>query len=351
MSYQIITLSQKEEWLACINKCFTYDFYHTWQYHSTDPYGEAMLYVYSEDDVFVAFPLIKRCIPNTSYYDLTSVYGYAGPVSNVKFNTLTDSFLTNLKKSLLGYMKQEKIICLFSRLHPLIDQSAVINKFGGKVVNGKTVFIPLDKTIESQRSGYRNNHLRDITSLRNKNISFKEALTDDEIEEFVDIYTENMKRLNASDEYFFDHQYFKQLVYSEEFKGQILLLCFEGKPIAGCVFTYTNDIIQVHLIATRTEHLHESPTKVLIDEVSYIGRERGMKYLHLGGGVGGKNDPLFYWKAGFSPCYLIFETWRIINDLVMYNQLSYEHTGLIDVDDKNDYFPLYRKSMPAPVNN
>ncbi len=346
MPHKIITLSQKEEWLACVNNCFTYDFYHTWLYHSIDPGGEAMLYVYSEDDVFVAFPLIKRDIPDSRYYDFTSVYGYAGPISNVKFNTLTESFLTNLKKSLLGYMKQENIICLFSRLHPLIDQSAVTEKFGGKIANGKTVFIPLDKTIESQRLGYRNNHLRDINSLRGKNISFKEALADNDIEEFVIIYTENMKRINASDEYFFNHQYFKQLVHSNEFTGQILLLYLDEIPIAGCVFIYTNEIIQVHLIATKTEFLHESPTKVLIDEVSYIGRARGMRYLHLGGGVGGKNDPLFYWKAGFSPCYLMFETWRIINDLVTYNQLCYDHLELVDnADDKNDYFPLYRKSL------
>jgi len=346
MPYKIIKISQKEEWLTCVNSCLTYDFYHTWQYHSIDPKGEAMLFVYSEKDVFVAFPLIKRAIPNTSYYDLTSAYGYVGPISNVKFNTLTESFLTNLKKSLLGYMKQENIICLFSRLHPLIDQSAVIDRFGGKVVNGKTVFIPLDKPIESQRLGYRNNHLRDINSLRGKNISFKEALTDDDIAEFVDIYTENMRRINAADEYFFDHHYFKQLVNSSEFRGQILLLCLDDLPIAGCVFTYTNGIIQVHLIATKTAFLHESPTKVLIDEASAIGRAMGMKYLHLGGGVGGKNDPLFYWKAGFSPCYLIFETWRIINDVVAYNQLCYEHSDLEDNDDeKSDYFPLYRKSI------
>jgi hypothetical protein len=346
MSYQIINISQKEEWVACINNCFTYDFYHTWQYHSIDPYGEAMLFVYSEDDVFVAFPLIKRGIPNTSYYDFTSVYGYVGPISNVKFNTLSESFLTNLKKSLLGYMKQENIICLFSRLHPLIDQSTVIDKFGGKVVNGKTVFIPLDKTIESQRLGYRNNHLRDINALRGKNILFKEALTDNEIEEFVIIYTENMKRLNATDEYFFDHQYFKQLAHSSEFTGQILLLYLDNIPIAGCVFTYTNYIIQVHLIATKTDYLQHSPTKTLIDEVSCIGRDRGMKYLHLGGGVGGKNDSLFYWKAGFSPSYLIFETWRIINDLVAYNQLAYEHSESGNITDtKSDYFPLYRKSI------
>jgi hypothetical protein len=346
MAYQIINISQKKKWMTCINNCLTYDFYHTWQYHSTDPYGEAMLFVYTEDDVFVVFPLIKRVIPNTSYYDLTSVYGYAGPISNVKFNTLTDSFLSNLKKSLLGYMKQEHIICLFSRLHPLIDQSSIIEKFGGSVVSGKTVFISLDKPIETQRSNYRKGHLDNIISLRNKNISFKDAITDDDIAEFVNIYTENMQRLNASDEYYFNHQYFKQLVHSNEFAGQLLLLYLDDKPIAGGVFTYSNNIIQVHLLATKTDYLHDSPTKTLIDEVSCIGRARGMKYLHLGGGVGGKNDSLFYWKAGFSPSYLTFETWRIINDLVAYNQLAYEHSGSGgNSDEKSDYFPLYRKSI------
>jgi len=123
-----------------------------------------------------------------------------------------------------------------------------------------------------------------------------------------------------------------------------LLIYLDDEPIAGGVFTYTNNIIQVHLLATKAEFLHDSPTKTLIDEVSIIGRKMGMKYLHLGGGFGGKNDSLFYWKSGFSSTYLTFQTWRLINNMIAYNQLVYDNAiPKNGSDSKVDYFPLYRK--------
>ncbi|MDB5144675.1 MAG: hypothetical protein JWQ66_3388 [Mucilaginibacter sp.] len=346
MHYQIITIHEKDKWTDFVNRCLVFDFYHTWQYHSGEHAGEAVLFVYTEDDMFVALPLIKRKIENSDMFDFTSIYGYAGPIANVSFNGLEDAFLSNFKASFLSYMKSEKIICLFSRLHPLIDQSPLINKFGGCVNNGKTVFIDLANSIEDQRSSYRKGHLDNINALRGKNISFKEAVSDEDIATFVQIYTENMMRIKATAGYFFDEEYFRNLVNSTEFKGQLLILYLDDNPISGGVFTYCNNIIQVHLLATRTDFLHDSPTKTLIDEVSILGRQLGMKYLHIGGGVGGKNDSLFYWKSGFSSTYLTFQTWRIITDLVAYNQLAYDHiTQKISTKSQNDFFPLYRIAL------
>lgn len=151
-----------------------------------------------------------------------------------------------------------------------------------------------------------------------------------------------MRRVNAGQSYFFDEAYFNNLLSANEFSTHILLAYYQDVAVAGGVFSFANDIVQVHLLSTRTEYLHYSPTKMLVDEVSQIARKLNMHYLHLGGGYHGKNDSLFAWKAGFSDSHLNFNTWRYIHNQKVYNELM-EANQIEEVADP-DFFPLYRSS-------
>ena len=79
--------------------------------------------------------------------------------------------------------------------------------------------------------------------------------------------------------------------------------------------------------------------KVLIDEATLMGRERGMDYLHLGGGLGGEEYSLFEFKSGFSDLFLDFKTWRFMADEASYESIV-EARGITSSD--NGFFPLYR---------
>jgi hypothetical protein len=76
--------------------------------------------------------------------------------------------------------------------------------------------------------------------------------------------------------------------------------------------------------------------------MSLLGRELNMRFLHIGGGVGGNMDSLFYWKSGFSDTYLNFETWRFVN-----NQAEYDKIVKKVIADpqqvQSTHFPLYRQ--------
>ncbi len=51
-----------------------------------------------------------------------------------------------------------------------------------------------------------------------------------------------------------------------------------------------------------------------------LGKGRGNRWLHLGGGVGGDNDPLFAFKAGFSDTRFKNQTMRLILDEPRYRE-------------------------------
>lgn len=340
---KILTLFDKEPWLHYVRKSVAYDFYHTWYYHSMDKTAEPLLFVFEEEENYIAFPLLKREIPGTSYFDLTCVYGYTGPISNLDFEIIPEAFLDKFISAFNEFLSEHNIVSVFSRLHPFFGQERLMNKFSGIHPNGKTVAIDLKQTIEEQRSGYHRSYRQQIKQLKNKGYVVKETNSPEDIRAFADIYMENMKRVDASDYYLFTEAYFNELLAAEEFESKLMLVFYEGEPVSGGVIICTNKIMQAHLVSTRSNHISVSPPKLLIDELTVMGRELGYEYLNLGGGLNFKEDTLYRWKMGFTNFTLEFNSWRFVANKCVYDSLL-EEKGIYD-DLDVDFFPLYRYQL------
>lgn len=337
---KVITLAQKKEWNFYIKHAFVHDFYHTWYYHALDQTGIAMLFVYEEGNDYIAFPFLKREIPETSFFDLSSVYGYVGPISNKENQHINSKLIVNFKEAFLAFLKNEHIVSVFSRLHPLFNQDRLVNEFNGVHENGKTVALDLTLPIDVQRKKYNSDTYRSIKRSWKKGLCVKETKDIEDIEVFIEMYSENMQRIHSTDYYLFNRQYFIDLIHSNEFDCRLLLVCFEDEVMCGTLITFTHGVIQGHLIATKSAYLNESPAKFLVDEISILGRKEGMTHLHLGGGVGFKNDSLFRWKSSFSDLFMDYKSLRYIADHSVYDSLV-NRSG-IDKNTNLDFFPLYR---------
>ncbi|MCX2449915.1 GNAT family N-acetyltransferase [Pedobacter sp. PLR] len=335
-----ITLSQKKDWDFYVQNAYVHDFYHTWQYHTLDNSGIAMLLVYEENSDFIAFPLIKRGIPDSGFFDLCSVYGYPGPIANKEIKTINATLLHNFKTAFLNFLTEEKIISVFSRLHPFFPQDRLINLFNGVYENGKTVAIDLTLPIEVQRGKYKPETFRSIKKSWAKGFWIKESKELADIDLFIEIYKENMLRINSTEYYLFNRQYFLDLVNSVEFDCRLLLVYVGDEVMCGTLIILTHGIIQGHLIATKNAYLKESPAKFLVDEITLIGRREGMKYMNLGGGLGFKDDSLFKWKSSFSDLFMDYKSFRYIVNPSVYESLV-EKKG-ININVNIDFFPLYR---------
>lgn len=337
---KLITLAQKEEWNFYVKNAFIYDFYHTWSYHSLDHSGVAILFVYQDDGDYIAFPFLKRVIPETPFFDLSSVYGYVGPISNKESKSLSAELIVNFKDAFLKFLKDGQIVSVFCRLHPFFNQDRLVKDFIGLYENGKTVALDLTLPIDIQREKYNSDTYRSIKKSWRKGFYVRESKKIEDITVFIDMYAENMKRVHSTAYYRFNRQYFLDLLHSDEFDSRLLLVCFEDEILCGAIITLTHGVIQGHLIATKTAYLNESPAKFLVDEVSLLGRNEGMRHLHLGGGVGFKDDSLFRWKSSFSDLYMNYQSLRYIANHQVYDSLV-NRLG-IDKNTNIDFFPLYR---------
>ncbi len=334
-------IKTKVEWDTILNKIETYDFYHTYDYHTISKNQEEtpVLVVYEEGNILIALPLLIRGIGDTAYYDATSVYGYAGPLTK----GITQDFDTlNFQTSLNSYLEEQNIVSVFSRLNPYIPyQETILNGIGAVKAIGKVVNIDLTISLEEQRAAYR----RDTKSRVNKArrlCSVKKAETKEDILAFIAIYNETMEKLNADTTYFFDPDYFFNFLSCDGFKTEILLAVHnESKEIAaGSMFVKSNNIIQYHLSGTKSEYMKIAPSRLLLDEMRIQGTQEGYTYFNLGGGYQSKEDALFNFKSSFSNDTKQFKLWTHI-----VNQKTYSDLCLSAKVGETDFFPAYRATL------
>ncbi len=337
--FKIISQSSNE-WSGYLQKSLVYDFYHTFFYHHLDTTGDPVMLIGETSKDFLALPFIIRRIKGSEYLDATSVYGYCGPIASKPIDEFSSSLIAFFKKEMIRFFNEKNIISVFSRLHPLIEQSNVFKNMGEITDLNKTVSIDLTKPPEEQRRAYRKSLKSELNQLRRAGFTVEEATTDEEIDCFISIYKATMDNLGASERYYFSREYFHSFIKNKEFEAKLLLAKFQGKIVAGAIFTIVSQIMQYHLAGTKEDFVRQAPMKLILDEARLLANDLNLQYLHLGGGVGGgDNDSLFRFKSGFSKNFHQFSIWKMIVDPEKYDLLVREK-GLENSDDT--FFPLYR---------
>ena len=350
----IETIKQKEEWVKQLELIGNTDFYFTYDYHqlSKNDDENQVLLKYTEGNCIILLPLLIRNINGTSHKDATSVYGYAGVLSNINESSFD---VSKFQAKLHSYLMDNKIITVFSRLHPFMDnQESLISGLGEITDQGMVVYVDLSLPIEVQRANF-NRRLKTYLNKARKVCTVSEGNHQEDLNCFIDLYHENMRRVDATDSYFFDKAYFDRIMASEDYTPQ-LMICQDNesqKIIGAAIFIKKDNIVQYHLSGLDADFYELNPIKLIIDEMRLISTAEGYEFLNLGGGRGGSNeDSLFRFKSGFSKEFKNFRLWKYIVNQDIYNELTNEYCDRYPELDKNQisYFPKYRATIPKETN-
>ena len=320
-----------------------HDVYHLPEYGTVDAGGDGrpVAFLHREGDDLLLMPLVLREIEGTELLDAVSPYGYPGPIANVDPGDV--AFWTRATAAMVETLRAAGVVACFVRLNPLLDgPRAALATVGRLVEHGPTVAVDLTLSAEERWSNTRSNHRRQINRARREGI---ETVIDDWslLPDFIAIYHETMKRVGAIDFYFFDQAYFDALRTLLADRLHLLVARQGDQTLAGALVFETDGIVQYHLGATRDDALALQPMKLVLTEAMAWGAERGDRVLHLGGGVGGTEDPLLHFKVGFSPWTLPYATWRICVNPEEYARLVAERAPQADPDDLGAFFPAYRR--------
>ena len=350
---RVLRLEDRREWDETLARIGSHDFYHTHAWHRIAEErreGTARLFVHSEGETVIALPLLLRSLDGVPggcrawrrWWDATSVYGYAGPLcSNPE---PPQEALVRFRRGLERIARRMKIVSVFSRLHPFMNQEHLVAGLGEVRLRGRTVSVDVTAPEDVQVAAFRGDHRRDIRRLRRMGL---ECLVDTEwnyLPEFERIYSETMCRVRARDLYFFDRRYFEAL--RRDLNAHLFVVLGQGEALSGGVMIESGGILHYHLGGTATEHVSTAAGKLVMDEARRWAKARGLRTLHLGGGVGGREDSLFYFKTGFSDRTHPFRLWRWIVNPATYGILCERWANgnrRAGVDhSSSDYFPPYR---------
>lgn len=333
-------IDDKLKWQESLKEIGHFDFYHTFDYHNLSKLNteKAVLIKYTERHIVICLPLIIRKIPNTTYFDATSVYGYSGPLQkNVDAAFDNSSFI----KLLHSYFDRIKIVSVFSRLNPFIkNQEQVIENLGNIVELGSVVNIDLTLNIDDQRTIFSKTTKRYINKCR-RIFEVKKCDTEEDLMTFMALYYENMDRVKAEKQYYFSKDYFFNFIKSKDYETDVLMAIEKESKnvVSAAMMVKTNNIIQYHISGTKNDYLNLSPIRLLIDEMRINGSRSNYTFFNLGGGLGNQEDELFRFKSSFSKDFKTFKVWKYIVNEKIYNDL----VDFKKIDRKIDFFPLYRK--------
>jgi hypothetical protein len=291
-------------------------------------------------------PVIVRPLPTAlgvEGIDVRSPEAYPAPV----FTNHDPTFTTAAIDGFVATMRERGVVSAFIRMHPLLEVPLEACAAHGTIVeHGPTVWIDLEADEATQWSGIRATHRNLIRRAKREGFVVRFDDTFAELDAFFSVYAETMERLDAQwgD---LGRAYLEQLTAVLGSRGFLALVEHEGQVTAGGLFTRSCGIVQYHYSGTASAWQQASPSRLMLDEVRRRCAALGDWRMHLGGGVGTREDALFRFKCGFSSHRATFRTWRMILDGDREADLDARWRALGgDTTLASGFFPRYR----APLN-
>ena len=341
--------AQWEEQLRFVD----HDFYHSSAFHlfsQEQGEGEAFLAIYKEGDRRrLLWPYLLRPIEGLGgegYFDVTSVYGYPGPLGLGCEGD--EPFLQRAYDSICELWKTQRVVAAFTRLHPLVGNHRLLPQRCRASQRGETISIDLTQGPAAIWRGYRKNVRTDVKKARRAGITVAEDVELRQLDCFIGLYHQTMRRKRAGENYFFSGDYFRRFFERLGTRACLMIAELEGRILAGGIFVEHDGVVQYHLSASDEEFGRLAPTKLLLEEVRLRSAERGNHSFHLGDGTGGNSDSLFQFKSSFSKRKHPFHVWSAVIAPAVYEELCRcrdEADPMGAAGSGGGFFPGYRRPV------
>lgn len=341
----VYTIEQAEDWDKVVRSFKSYDVYYLSGYVKAFKLhgdGEPLLFYYQDENLRGINVVMKRDIADDSFFsgriasnqffDFITPYGYGGWLIE------GEGKREELFSSYENWCRRNNIVSEFVRYHPILNNSNNSNIFYEIVPLGNTIYMDLssNEVIWNNLTSKNRNMVR---KAQKSNVEIYRGQFPEIYKTFREIYNITMDSDNAKDYYYFSEEFYDSICRDLKEEAQVFWAEVGGKIIAAAIMISANGHMNYHLSGSLREYQNFAPTNLLLYEAAIWGCANGYKSLHLGGGVGSKEDSLYKFKSAFNRNdskqfaigkKIFFK--KIYNELVVMKNLG--------VDEK--FFPEYR---------
>lgn len=350
--FLVLTIRELDKWDEIVKSFKNYDVYYlstyaiAFQLHGD---GEPLLFYYDDGKTRAINVVMKRDIakskvfkdklPLNTYFDISTPYGYGGFIVE---GEVTDEILKILDEKYTRLCRDEGIISEFVRFHPVTNNMNIISSVYEVSQLGRTITMNLNS--QSQ--------IWDELTSKNRNVIRKALKSGVEVfwgrdpklfDKFITMYNATMDKDDAEEYYYFEKDFYQSIISDLKYNSLMFYAMYEDKIIAMSMMLFSNEQMHYHLSASEREYMKFAPTNLLLYEAACWGAENRYKTLHLGGGLGSKEDSLFSFKKSFNKNS---DTYFSIGTKI-FDEEKYDELVEIRKHDDNYYegtnfFPVYR---------
>jgi hypothetical protein len=323
-----------DEWNALLTRLALSDAYLLRAYVESacvlDP-GEPVLLHIADGGGDVVLACIVREIPGAAARDVTTPYGYGGPVG-VGGEPPVAAFYERYEEWCAG----RSVVSTFVRFHPLFANHRQAAASVHLELSGATAAWRLGED-RDLLAGMHRSHRNKCRKAERAGVQVRATCHPEDLTEFAALYDTTMHRQQARDFYFFPPAYWERLTAL----GDRLVLfdaTVDEQVVASALCLRDDRWLHYHLSATADSARDLGASNLLLYEAAVWGQARGLDEFHLGGGAGGEADALLAFKQRFSPDGAR-EFWvgKLVHDENAYRRLS----GGVEIDH-DGFFPAYR---------
>lgn len=308
--------------------------------------GEPKIFKCNSDYGTIQNQFMLRKIPletKKQYYDITTPYGYGGPVITECEKGCEAQLVTQYEKEFAKYCSDHDIVSEFVRFHPIVGNALDFKEIYHAQCIRQTVGTDLTKD-DPVKEEFSKSCRRNIRKAIKFGLTWEVTQNPSDVSLFIQIYYATMDRNRADKFYYFPEIYFKKCL--ELFGDHVLLITVkDGDKVVAADFNLCcRKLIHNHLSGELAEYLYLFPRYAGNYAVATWGKEHGYSLIHHGGGR--SNDPedsLFMFKRQFTKdCLFDFYVGKKV-----WNQEAYDL--LVNIKEKKtghnintDFFPEYR---------
>ena len=339
------TIEQSEEWDKAVRSLDTYDIYYLSGYvkafwiHGD---GEPMLFYYADENLKGINVVMRRDIADDPFFsdkverhalfDLITPYGYGGWL--IEGNGEKKELFSAYE----AWCRANNVVSEFVRYHPMLNNAVQAESFYDVIHLGKTITMDLSspEVIWSNLTSKNRNMVRKAMK---SGVEIYHGQFPSIYKTFKEIYDLTMDSDHAAAYYYFKDEFYDSIRNDLSEESEIFWAELEGKIIATSIMIFANGYMNYHLSGSLREYQHLAPSNLLLYKAALWGCRNGYKSLHMGGGVGSKEDSLYKFKSAFNRS----ETKQFsIGKKIYLNDVYEELSRMKNPDPETGFFPKYR---------
>jgi len=276
--------------------------------------------------------------------DLTTAYGYGGPFAWDLSEVEGRSFWARFDR----WARQQGAVTAFARLSVFPED---LLPFDGDVtLNSTNIVRTLELSDEALWDDYLPKVRQNVRRARQRGCGLEVDPDGARLVEFHHVYTETMRRRNASSYYFFSREFFESILHKLRGHCAFFHVVHGGRVVSSELVLLSRRHAYFFLGGTLAESFEHRPNDLLQHETFRWCREAGKTALVLGGGYRGSEGLLKY-KKSFAPrgevpfqvgmkIYAPESVERLVNE-----RRSWEASHGVEWSPEPGFFPPYRSGL------